>query len=49
MIDVDIGWGDQDRLGMCQRVEPIFTVVVSDPGVPNTPKGIVSTNRWMLT
>src|ERR1700758_5564119 len=31
VIDVDVSWGDQDRLGMCHRVETIFTVVVSDP------------------
>src|ERR1700751_891583 len=31
VIDVDVGWGDQDRLGMCHRVEAIFAVIVSDP------------------
>ena len=31
VIDVDVGWGDQDRLCMCNRVEAIFAVIVSDP------------------
>ena len=31
VIDVDVGWGNQDRLGMCHRVEAIFAVIVSDP------------------
>lgn len=35
MIDADIGWGDQDRLGMGHRVEPIFAVAIPNSGVPN--------------
>ena len=31
VINVDVGWGDQDRLGMCHRVEALFAIVVSDP------------------
>src|SRR6202035_4659218 len=32
VIDGDVGWGDQDRLGMCHRVEAIFAVVMPDAG-----------------
>jgi hypothetical protein len=38
MIDADIGWGDQDRLGMGHRFEAILAVAVSNPGALDTPE-----------